>query len=61
MEANTLNSVEAMRMFSIIATVLEAKPERRSLSERVMDFVAALHAGGFLIVPNPDGAENNHE
>ena len=46
-----LNSVEAMRMFGIVADHIAAKPDRKSVSERVMDLVHALHTGGFIIVP----------
>jgi hypothetical protein len=51
-----LNSVEAMRMFGIIADHIGAKPERKSISERVMDCVDALHEAGFIIVPNKAAA-----
>jgi hypothetical protein len=51
-----LNSVEAMRMFGIIAETIGAKPDRKSISERVMDFVDALHEGGFVIVPSKEFA-----
>lgn len=49
-----LNSVEAMRMFGIVANHIGAKPDRKSISDRVMDFVGDLHDGGFVIVPSRD-------
>jgi hypothetical protein len=48
----SLNSIEAMRMFGVVADHIGAKPDRKSISERVMDFVDALHESGFIIVPN---------
>ena len=55
-----LNSVEAMRMFGVLADALGAKPERKSISERVMEMVDELHEQGFVIVPaakpDPRGA-----
>lgn len=48
---NGLNSIEAMRMFGILADALGAKPDRRSISERVMEMVDALHTSGFVITP----------
>jgi hypothetical protein len=53
---NGLNSVEAMRMFGIIADAIGAKPDRKSISERVMDMVDNLHEAGFVIVPHREGA-----
>jgi hypothetical protein len=47
-----LNSVEALRMFGIIGDAIAAKPDRRSISERVMDMVHELHSSGFVIVPH---------
>jgi hypothetical protein len=48
---SALNSVEAMRMFGIVADQISAKPDRKSISDRVMEFVDALHRGGFVIMP----------
>jgi hypothetical protein len=47
-----LNSYEAMRMFAILGEHIGAKPEKRSVPERVNDLVEALHASGFVIVPH---------
>lgn len=53
---NGLNSVEAMRMFGVIADALGSKPDRKSISERVMDMVDNLHEAGFVIVPHREVA-----
>lgn len=53
---SALNSVEAMRMFGVIADQLGAKPERKSISERVMEMVNELHTAGFVIVPSVEAA-----
>jgi hypothetical protein len=47
----TLNSIEALRMFGILAEHISAKPDRKSVPERVMECVDALHGAGFVIVP----------
>lgn len=57
MQTNGMNSAEAMRMFGIIADAIGSKPERKSISERVMDFVDSLHGAGFVIVPDKVHAE----
>lgn len=51
---SALNSVEALRMFAVFADALAAKPDRKSVTERVMDMVDSLHTAGFAIVPNRD-------
>jgi hypothetical protein len=53
-----VTSVEAMRMFGIIADHLSAKPDRKGISERVMELVDGLHVGGFVIVPTSNGSSN---
>jgi len=47
----TLNSFDALRMFGVLAEHIAAKPDRKSVPERVMDCVDALHLAGFIIVP----------
>lgn len=55
---NELNSVEALRMFSILADTIDRKRDRKSVSERVMEMVAELHENGFAVVkvsePDPN-------
>lgn len=53
-----LNSMQAMQMFKVLNDALSAKPDRRSIIERVMEMVDELHTAGFQIVPieNGDGA-----
>lgn len=53
-----VTSVQAMRMFGVIADHLSAKPDRKGVSERVMDMVDGLHEAGFIIVPHHDKSVN---
>lgn len=57
MSTNGLSSIEAMRMFGILADAISAKPERKSVSERVLDLVDSLHTAGFVIEPLKEPAD----
>lgn len=48
-----LDSRQAMLMFGILGDALGAKPDRKSISERVFELVDSLHEHGFIIVPRP--------
>jgi predicted amino acid dehydrogenase len=48
--ASDLTSTEAMRMFGVFADAFAAKPDRRSVTERVMEMIAELHEQGFEVV-----------